>query len=92
MEADDLEPALGVGPLGLPGPVDCRRPVALGVAGGLGADRQQAALEVEVGDLLEPVPHLGDNPQLGQAALGVAAVLLDVLLDQLFEKGVPGWA
>ena len=88
VEADDLEAALGVGPLGLHVPVEGRRPVGL-VRRRLGADRQQAALEVEVGDLLEVVADLGDDAQHGQAALGVAAVLLEVLLDQRFEDGVP---
>ncbi len=50
---------------------------------------EEAGLEVEIGDDFEPVADGGQDGQHGEAALGVMAVLLDVLADQLGEDGVP---
>ena len=87
---DDAEAALGVGGRAFLVPI--RRALTIGVFGGVvfagvvgQAKIEEAGLEVEVRELFEAVANRGGDSDHGQAALGVEAVLLEVLLDQGLE-------
>ena len=82
-------PSLSVAALS-PSQLAVRSPSVSASASAAEAEIEEAGLEVEVGEFLEVVADRGTDGQDGQAALGIEAVLLEVLLDQDLEHGVPG--
>ena len=90
VKPDDLESALGVsGGAGVVPALGVLAAVAAVVGSGDKAEVEEAGLEVEVGHDLEVISDLGDDVEHGEAALGVVAVLLEVLLDEDIERGMP---
>jgi hypothetical protein len=93
MKADDAEAAVGVA--GRAFSLPARGPLAVAVfidIGGREAETEEAGLEFEVMQFPEVVADRGDDREHGQAALGVETVLLEVLLDQDLQDGMPGRA
>jgi len=88
VEADNAEAALGVGGRAFVVPIGGAVSMGVFVGGVSEAKIEKAGLEFNVGELLEAVADRGEDTQDAQAALGVEAVLLEVLFNQALQEGV----
>ena len=89
VKADNSEAALGVGGGAFFGPI--RRTLNVGAFTGIDgteAEIEEAGLEVEVEEILEVVADRRSDRDVGEAALGVEAVLLEVLVNQGLQYGM----